>query len=102
MKIFDPGAYAALARRTVAEGCVLLRNDGPVLPFAQGAKVAVFGRSQFNYYKSGTGSGGLVELQGTGEGRSFTLTEQQDLVRLCLKGGKELLAIQKEALGGKL
>ena len=60
MKIFDPGAYAALARRTVAEGCVLLRNDGPVLPFAQGAKVAVFGRSQFNYYKSGTGSGGLV------------------------------------------
>ncbi len=32
MKIFDPGAYAALARRTVAEGCVLLRNDGPVLP----------------------------------------------------------------------
>ncbi|MCI9192193.1 MAG: beta-glucosidase [Acutalibacter muris] len=60
MKIFDPGAYAALARRTVAEGCVLLRNDGPVLPFAEGAKVAVFGRSQFNYYKSGTGSGGLV------------------------------------------
>ena len=60
MKIFDPGAYAALARRTVTEGCVLLRNDGPVLPFAQGAKVAVFGRSQFNYYKSGTGSGGLV------------------------------------------
>ena len=60
MKIFDPGAYAALARRTGAEGCVLLRNDGPVLPFAQGAKVAVFGRSQFNYYKSGTGSGGLV------------------------------------------
>ncbi len=60
MKTFDPSAYSALARRTVAEGCVLLRNDGPVLPFREGAKVAVFGRSQFNYYKSGTGSGGLV------------------------------------------
>ena len=46
--------------------------------------------------------GELIEVQGTGEGRAFTAAEQQDLVRLCLKGGKELLAIQKEALGGKL
>ncbi len=60
MKTFEPGAYSALARRTVAEGCVLLRNEGQALPLPEGAKVAVFGRSQFNYYKSGTGSGGLV------------------------------------------
>lgn len=60
MKTFDPAAYSAMARRVAAEGCVLLRNEGPVLPLEQGAKVAVFGRSQFNYYKSGTGSGGLV------------------------------------------
>jgi len=59
-KKFDPKAYAAKAREMVAEGAVLLRNEGAVLPFSQGAKVAVFGRSQFNYYKSGTGSGGLV------------------------------------------
>ena len=38
----------------------------------------------------------------TGEGRSFTLTEQQELVRLCAKGNRELLKIQKEALGGAL
>ena len=38
----------------------------------------------------------------TGEGRSFTLAEQQELVRLCAKGNRELLAIQKEILGGKL
>ena len=44
--------------------------------------------------------GELIEVQGTGEGRSFTPAEQQELVRLCLKGGKELLAAQKEALGG--
>ena len=39
---------------------MLLRNENGVLPLAAGTRVAVFGRSQFNYYKSGTGSGGLV------------------------------------------
>lgn len=57
---FDLEQYAAKARQMVAEGAVLLRNEQNVLPFEQGARVAVFGRSQFNYYKSGTGSGGLV------------------------------------------
>lgn len=59
-KIFDLEKYAAKSREMVAEGCVLLRNEGAVLPLKEGAKVALFGRSQFNYYKSGTGSGGLV------------------------------------------
>ena len=45
--------------------------------------------------------GELIELQGTGEGRAFTLEEQQELVRLCAKGNRELLAIQKQVLGGK-
>ncbi len=59
MKTFDVNAYAAKARETVAAGAVLVRNEG-ALPFAPGSRVAVFGRSQFNYYKSGTGSGGMV------------------------------------------
>ena len=42
--------------------------------------------------------GEIIELQGTGEGRAFTLEEQQELVRLCAKGNRELLAIQKEVL----
>ena len=46
--------------------------------------------------------GEIIELQGTGEGRAFTLNEQQELVRLCAKGNRELLKIQKEALGGAL
>ena len=46
--------------------------------------------------------GELIELQGTGEGRAFTPAEQQELVRLCAKGCRELLAVQKEALGGTL
>ena len=42
--------------------------------------------------------GEIIELQGTGEGRAFTLDEQQELVRLCAKGCRELLAVQKAAL----
>ncbi len=51
--------YHRLARQAVAEGCVLLENDG-TLPLKKGTRIASFGRNQFNYYKSGTGSGGRV------------------------------------------
>ncbi len=53
----------ALCRRVAAEGAVLLKNDGNVLPLAKGTKLAVFGRAQTFYYKSGTGSGGLVHIE---------------------------------------
>ena len=45
--------------------------------------------------------GEIIELQGTGEGRAFTPAEQQELVRLCAKGNRELLALQREALKGE-
>lgn len=47
-----------------------------------------------------TGDGRLVELQGTGEGRPFTVEEQRALVDLCAKGIRELQAVQKQVLGG--
>lgn len=47
-----------------------------------------------------TGEGELIEIQGTGEGRAFTIDEQQKLVALCAKGIAEVQAIQKAALGG--
>ena len=52
-KVFDADKFAEVARRSVAEGAVLLKNDGNVLPLAEGTKIALFGRSQYNYYKSG-------------------------------------------------
>ena len=55
--------YAALARQAAAEGCVLLKNDKETLPIQAGEKIAVFGRAAFNYYKSGLGSGGLVNTR---------------------------------------
>ncbi|MBR4973481.1 MAG: glycoside hydrolase family 3 C-terminal domain-containing protein, partial [Clostridia bacterium] len=50
-----------LCRKLAAEGSVLLENNG-VLPFKKGKKVALFGRTQETYIKSGTGSGGLVRV----------------------------------------
>lgn len=58
--IFSVDKYAAAARQAVADGIVMLRNEGKALPLSAGSRIALFGRSQFNYYKSGTGSGGLV------------------------------------------
>ena len=58
------GPFAPLApvcRQIAAEGAVLLKNEGEVLPFAGGQNVAVFGRTQLDYYKCGTGSGGAVQ-----------------------------------------
>ena len=59
-QVFELKLYASKAREAVSEGIVMLRNEEGVLPLASGEKIALFGRSQFNYYKSGTGSGGLV------------------------------------------
>lgn len=55
--------YASLARQTVAEGCVLLKNDNRALPITKDERVGVFGRNAFYYYKSGLGSGGLVNTR---------------------------------------
>ena len=55
--------YAKAARQAVAEGCVLLKNEGGVLPLVKGTKTAVFGIGAFYYYKGGLGSGGLVNTK---------------------------------------
>ena len=49
-------------RRAAAQGAVLLKNENAVLPFTAKDKVAVFGRCQKDYYRSGTGSGGGVNV----------------------------------------
>ncbi|WP_456276872.1 glycoside hydrolase family 3 C-terminal domain-containing protein [Bacillus sp. AK128] len=57
--------FAEFSRKVAAEGAVLLKNDGEVLPIKKGERVSVFGRSQINYYRSGTGSGGSVNVEYT-------------------------------------
>ncbi len=57
----------SLVRRVSEEGFVLLKNDGGVLPYLKTDKVAVFGRTQVDTIKSGTGSASITAEQ------SFTL-----------------------------
>ena len=56
---------AELSRRVAADGAVLLKNKGDVLPITSDRKVSVFGRTQINYNKCGTGSGGAVHTEYT-------------------------------------
>lgn len=51
-----------LCRLAGAEGAVLLKNNHQALPIREGETVSIFGRIQLDYYKSGTGSGGLVNV----------------------------------------
>ncbi len=67
MKVtLDYKKYEQLARQVVAEGAVLLRNEKQALPVEAGSRVAVFGRMQTHYFKSGTGSGGMVNAPRVG------------------------------------
>lgn len=61
-RVLDWAVYEKTAREMVAEGLVLLKNDHKALPLKQGETVSVFGRMQNHYYKSGTGSGGMVNV----------------------------------------
>lgn len=59
----DWNAYAETAIKAAAEGAVLLKNDNSALPLREGERLSVFGRIQFDYYKSGTGSGGMINTK---------------------------------------
>lgn len=45
-----------------------------------------------------TGSGGLVEVQGTAEGKPFSEAELIELLRLARGGVEQLVALQKQAI----
>ncbi len=85
-EILDWNKYCEVAKKAITEGIVLIKNDG-ALPIKKDSKVALFGRMQNNYYKSGTGSGGMVNvskvisiLDGLSECKDITLN--QDLLKV--------------------
>ena len=107
------GGFIALAlacRRLVEEGWIA---ENPIRHWVTGVSAGIVddtalldlqysedSRAQVDLNCVMNERGEIIELQGTGEGRAFTLTEQQELVALCAKGNKELLKIQREILGG--
>ena len=61
-KTLDWNKYIEAAENVVSEGIILLKNDKNALPISREESTAVFGRIQLHYYKSGTGSGGMVNV----------------------------------------
>jgi len=54
--------FAEFCRKVAAEGAVLIKNEEKTLPIRSSERISLFGRSQINYYRSGTGSGGAVNV----------------------------------------
>lgn len=69
MKKQKPGipleGFAQFSRKVAAEGAVLIKNEGKILPVREGERISIFGRTQIDYYRSGTGSGGAVNVEYT-------------------------------------
>ena len=89
-KIDAESALVAL----VASVSVGIYNNPPVLDldYAEDSK------AQTDMNVVCLGSGGFIELQGTGEGAPFSGDELQQLIALAEKGTSELLALQQAAL----
>ena len=52
--------HIALSKNAAKEGMVLLKNDGGLLPFSKGTKLALFGMATLDYVKGGGGSGDVT------------------------------------------
>lgn len=77
-----PG-FGAYCRKAAAEGAVLLKNENHTLPLKKDEMISVFGRCQFDTYRSGTGSGGAVNvpyavniMEGMRGSGDFTINEE--------------------------
>lgn len=88
-RVLDWNKYLDIAADTVAEGVVMLKNENDVLPLKKDETVSVFGRIQLHYYKSGTGSGGMVNVS-----KVTGITD--GLLEAGVKLNRELLDIYKK------
>lgn len=96
-KIYTAGVKE-LARKSAAEGCVLLENNG-VLPLSKGKMISVFGRCQTDTFFVGYGSGGNVHppekvslLDGLRNCEDITINEDVAEIYTEWCGKKENLA----------
>ena len=106
------GGFIALAlacRKLVEEGYI---GRNPIRHFVSGVSAGIVdetpmldlaysedSRAQVDLNCIMNELGEIIEIQGTGEGRAFTVAEQQELLTLCAKGNRELIAKQREILG---
>ena len=109
------GAYVAMA---IALGRLLLRNDIKEWPLGESLAAVSVGLAdgvplldleyeedrvaEVDMIVVATAGGSLVEIQGTGERRSFRRAEMDALIDLALQGIAQLAAVQAEVLGPTL
>ena len=60
LRVTESAEHIALSKNAAKEGMVLLKNEGGLLPFAKGTKLALFGKGTFDYVKGGGGSGDVT------------------------------------------
>ncbi len=102
-------AMALACRKLMAEGIL---TENPIKHYVAGISAGIVGetplldlcyeedsRAEVDLNCVMDDSLAIIELQGTGEGRSFTIEEQQTLVQLCKKGLAELIEKEKEIVG---
>lgn len=77
--------FAEFTKQVVHEGTILLKNENQMLPLRKNEKISVFGRALIEYYRSGTGSGGAVNVTYTtnplGGFRKSSVTINEDVVQ---------------------
>lgn len=74
-------AHREVARRAAADGMVLLKNEGGLLPFSEGARLALYGAGAVATVKGGTGSGDVnsretVSVYEGLKGAGFTIVNE--------------------------
>ena len=106
------GGFVALVlcfRKLLEQGRIL---EMPVKTFVSGVSAGIVdgeamldlryeedSRADVDFNCIMDGNGGIIELQGTGEGRPFTLGEELTLLELCTRGNELLQKKQREILG---
>jgi ribonuclease PH len=105
------GAYTALAiaiHRIIARGDL---ENSPIPDAVAAVSVGIVdgevrldlpyeedSRAEVDMNIVGTGSGGLVEVQGTGEDGTFSVDQLLEMTRMAQKGIAELIEIQSKAI----
>lgn len=84
MRKLDWDLYCKTSAQLAAEGIVLLKNEKGALPLKKEQEISLFGRIQNHYYKSGTGSGGMVNVP-------FETNIDESLVKAGVKLNEKLV-----------
>ena len=71
--------FSQVNLQAAQEGCVLLKNNKQVLPLVKSDNISIFGRIQFEYYRSGMGSGGSVHV-------AYSTNVHDELASLQMQG----------------